>query len=462
MAAWYEQHDWIIFGGTAAGRLAAQRAARLGQRVALVEPAIGERRHWAELWVQQSRAIATGAIDWQSLNRQAQWQARQAASEAASLAALGVDYLVGDPVIEQSRRGEALVRVGDRWLRGRRWLVAVPGRSTVPAWTADCSARAYSPESIADIADRGVRPGERWLVMADSPLAIELAGALQQLGAQVTVAAASDRLLQGLPTVAADWLQAELAARSIETILRATPQQSKVLDGQTWVQIGDRALEIDCLLSDRYDLPLLPKGLAIGLPDLWERGTTDRLQLLASPALGRSAPPIYGCGAILGGYPLPDLAAAEALWVIEEGCRAAWQPSRPMRYDCQPWGVGGDWSLALVGQFQFHDSLNDHWHDPCHASLANPGDRPSSTVTANAVTLNQAIGRCHLQFDDRQRLRSAVLLAPDARSALVPVSLLLARSGSLADLAQLPAARSSAIELLRQTAIAATTLEPKA
>jgi hypothetical protein len=83
-------------------------------------------------------------------------------------------------------------------------------------------------------------------------------------------------------------------------------------------------------------------------------------------------------------------------------------------------------------------------------------------VTANAVTLNQAIGRCHLQFDDRQRLRSAVLLAPDARSALVPVSLLLARSGSLADLAQLPAARSSAIELLRQTAIAATTLEPKA
>lgn len=449
MAAWYEQHDWIIFGGTAAGRLAAQRAARAGQRVALVEPAIGESRHWAEGWVQQGPAIAAGAIDWQALHRQTRWHQRQERAEAASLAALGVDYLVGDPIIERSRRGEPVVRVGDRWLRGRRWLVAAPGRSTVPAWTAHCSARAYSPESIAAIADRGVRPGERWLVMADSPLAIELAGALQQLGAQVTVAAAGDRLLQGLPKVAADWLQAELAARSIETILRAAPQQSKVLEGQTWVQIGDRALEIDCLLSDRYDLPQLPKGLAIGLPDLWEWSTTDRLQLLAAPALGRLAPPIYGCGAILGGYPLADLAATEALWIVQEAGRPPWQPSQPLRYDCQPWGVGGDWSLAVVGQFEDRDDrMADRPPAQCHAPM-------------QTVTLNRPIGRCQLRFDQQHRLRSAILLAPEARSALVMVAQLLARSGKLADLAQVPAPPASAIELLRQTAIAAMTLEPK-
>ncbi|TAD74305.1 MAG: hypothetical protein EA001_15280 [Oscillatoriales cyanobacterium] len=454
MAAWYEQHDWIIFGGTAAGRLAAQRAARAGQRVALLEPpsqtARQTARHWAALLVQQGGAIATGALDWQGLNRQAQWHTRQGIAEAASLAALGVDYWVGDPIIERSRRGESLVRLGDRWLRGRQWLVAAPGRSTVPAWTASCSARAYTPESIAEIADRGVRPGERWLVMADSPLAIELAGALRGLGAQVTVAAAGDRLLQGLPRVAADWLQAELAARSIETILRATPQQSKVLEGQTWVQIGDRALEVDCLLSDRYDSPQLPKGLVSGLPGLWEWGTTDRLQLLVSPELGRTVPPIYGCGAILGGYPLPDLAAIEALWIVEDQDRAPWQPGPPIRYDCQPWGVGGDWSLAVVGQFEDSQDLADR-----------PRDRPTEhrDQPVQTVTLNQSAGRCQLQFDDQQQLRSAVLLVPAAHMALVAVGALLGRSGGLSDLVQLPTGGSEAIELLRQTAIVAQTLD---
>lgn len=423
MTGWYERHDWIILGGTAAGRVAAQRAAQAGQRVALVEPRGGETRQGAEVLVEQGAALAAGTIDWRSLARQVQWRDRWLADQRATLAALGVDLIVGDGILERSPRGSLRVRVGDRGLWGRRYLLAPPGRSTVPLWAEQRSVTAYTPDTIAALADRGVRPGERWLVTADSPITIELAQVLRQLGAHVTLATPGPQVLAGLPPIAAAWLQTELESQAIEVIPQAAPHQCQVLDGQPWMQIGDRAQEVDCLLTDAHYQVLLPKGFerlwprAIGAHD-WP--TNDQLQL----PLDADAP-LYGCGAILGGYPLEPIAQREALLVVENSLRALWERPQAVAYDRQPWAIRGPLPLAVVGG----------------------GDRTSRT---HALTTR--IGRCQIQFDRQQRLQGACLLAPGAIDAISAVAVLLGRSGTLQDLMLLPAAQSEAIDLLRQTA----------
>ncbi len=423
MTAWYERHDWIILGGTAAGRVAARRAAQAGQRVALVEPRGGETRSWAEVLVNQGAALATGTIDWRSLARQSQWHDRWVADQRASLAALGVDVIVGDAILDRSRQGSLRVRVDDRGLWGRRYLLALPGRSTVPLWTEQTAVAAYTPDTIAALTERGVRPGERWLVTADSPIAIELAQVLRQLGARVTVAAPGAQVLAGLPSIAAAWLQTELESQAIEVICHAAPHQCKVLDGQTWIQIGDRAQEIDCLLTDGNYQAFLPKGFerlwprAIGTHD-WP--ANDRLRL----PLGSGAA-LYGCGAILGGYPLEPIAQMEALLIVENSLRSPWQRPQAMGYEHQPWAIRGPLPLAVVGG----------------------GDRVGQTHE-----LATPIGRCQIQVDRHQRLQGACLLAPGAIDAISAVAVLLERSGTAQDLVLLPAAQSEAIDLLRQTA----------
>ncbi|HEY9690277.1 MAG TPA: FAD-dependent oxidoreductase [Coleofasciculaceae cyanobacterium] len=431
MTAWYERHDWIVLGGTAAGRVAAGRAAQAGRRVALVEPMAGETRPWAEALVNQGAALATGAIDWRSLARQAQWQDRWVADQRASLAALGVDLIVGDAILDRSRQGTLRVRVDDRGLWGQRYLLALPGRSTVPLWTEQTAVAAYTPDTIATLADRGVRPGERWLVTADSPITIELAQVLRQLGACVTLATPGPQVLAGLPPIAAAWLQTELESQAIEVIPQAAPHQCKVLEGQTWIQIGDRAREIDCLLTDGDYQALLPKGFerlwprAIGAHD-WP--ANDQLQL----PLGAD-PHLYGCGAILGGYPLEPIAQREALLIIENSLRSPWQRPQPIGYEFQPWAIRGPLPLAVVGG----------------------GDQAGQTHE-----LATPIGRCQIQFDRHRRLQGACLLAPGAIDAISAVAVLLGRSGTLQDLLLLPAAQSEAIDLLRQTAQQALALLP--
>lgn len=421
MAACYEQHDWIILGGTAAGRLAAQQATRSGLRVALIEPLESETRPWAELLVSQGAALAAGTIDWRSLQRQAQWHDRLWGDQRAALAAGGVDCLVGDGLLMR-HRNQWRVQLGDRLLAGRRCLLALPGRSTVPLWTERAPVAAYTPDTIAQLAHRGVRPGERWLVTADSPMAIELAQVLRGLGAQVTLAAAGDRVLGGLPAAAAEWLQAELEAQAIEVILRAAPQQCKVLEGQTWIQVGDRAREVDCLLTDGNYQALLPKGFeqlcprAIGIGD-WP--ANDRLQLPLAPEL-------YGCGALLGGHPIGAIAATEAQLIIRNSLQNPIQRPHCIRYEQQPWAVRGPLPLALVGG----------------------GEGPK----LRTATLTLAAGRCQIQHDRQGQLQGALLLALGAIEAISTVAALMARSGTVADLAHLPATESPAIDLLRRTA----------
>ncbi|MEO0407411.1 MAG: FAD-dependent oxidoreductase [Cyanobacteria bacterium P01_A01_bin.135] len=267
-------YNIVILGGGEVARHAARYAKRWGARVALVEPP--QATITLEALQQITAYLLTcppppTAAPLERLREAAAfaaWQAEQ--TSAATLAAQGIDVVAGPGSFVDSPRG---VRVGDRILRGRRYLVAVASTS-----------------SMAN--DLHQLPQSQIAVWGAGAQALSLAQALQRLGFTVTLGCSAPRLLPTEDPAIGQLLQAQLEAEGVRTVTSATliPQ-----DPGAGGQIRAEALTVavDRVISLESFRPVTA---ALNLP----AQVKTRPGVQVNPRLQTAHPYIYACGYALG------------------------------------------------------------------------------------------------------------------------------------------------------------------
>ena len=377
-------YDLVIIGGSAVARYAAARASTLKARVALVEAVPLEHSqeranlyHYALTeagqWLRQMQAMqnwgffreglnvtpAIASPENASLRRNAlKWAATITEAVATNewvgyslprLAASGVDVVLGQGTFwADARKGKAISQPRDRHLpvfhlngrdlRSRTYLLAPSSFSAIPPI-----------EGLDTVDYRAIdslwrHPWQtlphRLLILGGTPRSIELAQILNRLGCEITLAVSGQLLSQEDPETIA-LLQAQLEAEGVTILTQAKVTQARQLNQTTWVQAGDRALEVDALLLETGQyLDLQPLNLeSVGTK--WHPR-----RVLVNPKLQTTNPRIYACGEALGGYPLPHLAQYEADIALHN---ALFFPTSKVDYQPIPWTILTTPAFARVG-----------------------------------------------------------------------------------------------------------------
>lgn len=227
-------YDFVVIGAGAGGLTAARFAARLGARVALVERGrIGGDCTWTgcvpskslirvakaahEIRTAQRFGIVTEAFDvrMKEVRAYIQGKVRQIyeSTRPEALGREGIDILIGPAAFVNART----LHVGDRVMRGRRFLITT-GASPVVPQIAGLETVPYV--TYHHIWDNDHLP-ESLVVIGGGPLGVELAQAYHRLGSHVTIVA--PRLLPRDDPEAANTLRRVFEREGIRLIVgRAT------------------------------------------------------------------------------------------------------------------------------------------------------------------------------------------------------------------------------------------------
>ncbi len=220
-----EPFDVVVLGAGSAGLAHAQRAARHGARVALVDPGplggtcvnvgcVPKKAMWiaAEFAEAQSLAASAGfgvapaGLDWPAwIARREAYIANIRAGYARRLGEAGI------VLIDEAARfaGPRAIDTATRRLEGRHVVVATGARPRRP----DVPGAALGIDSNGFFALRALP--RRVAIAGGGYIAVELAGILRALGAEVDLFVRGPRLLDGFDDELADVLAARLRAHGI-------------------------------------------------------------------------------------------------------------------------------------------------------------------------------------------------------------------------------------------------------
>lgn len=295
------EYDLVIVGGSYAARYGAGLASQQGARVALVEPS-GVRMQPLPLGaISQREGYANEPINQEINQRQVQSSQLFPVSSASptsqdlgtlleqyrkfsellpeelslrGLSSLGVDVIVGrgefQRIESRARRTQRTqkfgFRVGQRILRSHHYLLApelvpmlpeIPGLQTVnyltvaDLMTADLGQN--NSESLEQLKKQ--LAAQSWLVMGNPYQGVEISQILQRWGKTVTLISPKVQLLPQEEPIANYLIQGQLEALGIRLITNSPVKLIRQIDGQQWVQAGDRAIEAEQLLLCPQQVP---------------------------------------------------------------------------------------------------------------------------------------------------------------------------------------------------------------
>ena len=367
-------YDLVIIGSSWEGIYAAKNAVMLQARVALVTQCdllndplincgIGEvgRLNYRladnpfaiELPVDIPSFSFRQGIDWaKEVN-----EAVQGNNSLSSLAALGVDVIVGSG--EFCRLPQLGFNVGKRKLRSRNFLLAT-GSSFKP--DLNIAPQDYlTPRQLNRVNDL-----KQVIIIGGDPTGVELAQTLSRFDKQVTLVVRQPRILPQEDLDVAILIQAQLEAEGIKIYTNCPVTQIKTIDGQKWLQAGDRALSadeiifVDCrqpnvlglnlagvgVKSDDALRPLYTKRYPKGIRYPLGR---DRQRILVDRKLQTTNPRIYACGDLIGGYSMPNVTRYEVNLILKNTLFFPWYKTN---YHSLPWAIFTQPNLARVGLTQ--------------------------------------------------------------------------------------------------------------
>ncbi len=281
------EYDLVIVGGSYTARYGAGLASQQGARVALVErssvqrqpfplEAINQKQGWLLQGSQSSQTSQAYPKDLITLLSQYQALAELLPEELSlrGLRSLGVDVIVGQGEFQRLEPGSRRTqnpqkigfRVGQRLLRSHHYLLApelvpmlpeIPGLQSVDYLTvADLMAADLgrnNSESLEQLKKQ--LAAQSWLVMGNPYQGAEISQILQQCGKTVTLISPKVQLLPQEEPIANYLIQGQLEAQGIQLITNSPVKLIRQIDGQQWVQAGDRAIEAEQLLLCSQQVP---------------------------------------------------------------------------------------------------------------------------------------------------------------------------------------------------------------
>ena len=345
------RYDLVVIGAGSAGLVAATFAARIGAKVALIErDRIGGDCTWTGCV--PSKALLKAAKVAHEVRRAADYgveatmtgvdmarvaahvkraiEGAYAAERPAVLAQKGIDVVEGSPEFLDRRT----VRVGDRALEARRFLICTGARPAIPA--------------IPGLSDVPYVTYQRWfenerlpahlLVLGAGPLGLEMALAYRRLGADVSVVG-EELLGREEPEVRS--FVAEMLGREGVRFLQGVVREVRHDGARFTVAAGDSELEGDALLVATGRKPNV-EGLHLeraGVAHSADGVTVDRY-------LRTNVRHVYAAGDVVGGPQFTHLAG----WQAFQAVRNALLPGRASGVPVVvPWVTFLDPEVARVG-----------------------------------------------------------------------------------------------------------------
>jgi pyruvate/2-oxoglutarate dehydrogenase complex dihydrolipoamide dehydrogenase (E3) component len=343
-------YDLVVIGSSWVGIYAAQQAVQLQARVALVTSCddlflpndalmintLSKIGYWNDRLANNpvtkvsARVSLTAAKD--CLNRVT--STIQTKNSLANLAALGVDVIAGKG--EFCRLPHLAFQTAHRKLRSRAFLLA-----TGANYSQIADRDAHDCLTLSQLWQNLDSLGRNIIIVGANPAALELAQTLARFDKSVTLVTAQPRILPQEESEFAFLLQAQLEAEGVKLYLNSPISQIKTIDGQKWVQAGDRALTTEQIIIADGQQPNIESLNLAGVGVKY-----DRQKVFVNRKLQTSNPHIYACGDLLGGYSLPNIARYEVNLILKNTLFFPWYR---VNYLPLPWVISTQPPFARVG-----------------------------------------------------------------------------------------------------------------
>lgn len=313
------QYDIVIVGAGPGGYIAAEEAARLGKKVAVIEKneiggtclnvgcipskAYLEHAHWLHTISKSQRYgidVEVKSIDFKSLiERKDKVVSTLQNGIASTFKSLKIDYIEGEA---QFKDGNALY-VGDKQIYYHDLILATGGRPFIPPIPGIENANYLTTDTFFNLETLP----EKLVIIGGGVIAIELAYAMEALGVNVTVLEVAKDILLTEDSDARKIVK-QAVSRFIDVhtqvkIKQVYADKVELEDGSTYpfdqllVATG-RVPNID--LAKSIDLEFDKNGRFVKVDDYYQT----------------SKPHIYAIGDIIGGYTLAHAASAEGIKAV--------------------------------------------------------------------------------------------------------------------------------------------------
>ena len=355
-------YDLVIIGSSWEGIYAAKSAVMLQARVALVTQgelfnntlinSVGEVGRLNYRLAENPFAIDLSNLPSFCFNQAIDWAKEvngevQANNSLSSLAALGVDVIVGSG--EFCRLPQLAFNVAKRKLRSRNFLLAT-GANFQP----DLNIDPQDYLTPRQLGDRDLSNLEQIIVIGGDPTSLELAQTIARFDKQVTLVIRQPRILPQEDHDIAILIQAQLEAEGIKIYADCPVTQVKTINGQKWLQAGNLALSADEIIFVDCRQPNVE---SLNLAGVGVKG--DRQRISVNRKLQTTNPNIYACGDLIGGYALPNVTRYEVNLILKNTLFLPWYKTN---YHTLPWAIFIQPNLARVGLTQ-HQARQQYGND---------------------------------------------------------------------------------------------------
>lgn len=450
-----DSYQLVVIGAGPAGLVAAETAAALGARVALVErAAIGGTSlntgcvpsksliRTARLYAEMRDAGRYGAcvpegirVDFAAaMERVRRIRAHLGGNDSAQrLVAAGVDLFFG----EARFAGPDRVRVGEARLRFGKALIATGARPDVPDIPGLREAGYLTHENVFDLTELP----RRLLVIGGGPLGCELAQAFCRLGAKTTIVQDMPLFLPREERDAAQMLSDALARDGIEVRLNTLVSAVRAEGGRTLVDLVSddyrNTVEADAILTGIGHVSNV-EGL-----DLEAAGVdgSTATGVLVDDFLRTSNPRIYAAGDVCLDHKFTHTAAASARIAVQN---ALFRGRERLSELVIPWCTFTDPEIAHVGLY---------------VREANRLDIPVKTFTIPMHEIDRAVadgeqdGFVKIHVRGRSdRILGATIAASHAGEMINGITLAMASGLGLRGLARVIHAYPTQAEAIRRAA----------
>lgn len=457
------EYNLVIIGGSFTARYAAGMAARRGIRVALVEPPLVKIQVFSlgdiyqayqnlQDFPTQGNIAPQPQGDDRSNNEAAFLRYSQTATkflqsefDLTELSHLGVDVMVGRG--EFQKLPQLAFVVNKRVLRSHRYLLAPELVSILPdipgladsGYAIPAELEIHLGNDLGTSVETALETAletnlkekepvaQSWIVMGNPYTAAEMSQFLRHLGKTVTLVSPKERLLPQEDADANALIQGEIEAAGIRLLTQSPVALIRYLEGKSWVQAGDRAIEAEKLLLCPRQIPQ-----TIGLNLATAGVQINRNSIVVNQYLQTTNPHIYACSdqSGLGAYQV-SIALKNALIL----------PIFPVNYHHQPRIIHTQPPLARIGMTE--PEARQKYGKQVMIFKEYVKDQPLAQIRGETT------GFCQLMVHRNGRILGGTIVGRQAGELISLVALAMRSRLTAGDLAQLPETNGS---LLQRTA----------
>ena len=419
------KYDLIVIGAGGAGSTAANIAAKMGKRVALIErDKLGGTclnygcdptktlLHTAHLLYHAQHASNLGlvfpqaAADWAKV----QTHVRQViktirggtlAQANAGIAANGIDLFMGDASFTSAHT----IRVGDKTLQGKRFIIATGTIPAIPEIEGLSQTGYITNEEAVSLP----KLPERLVVLGGGPIGLEFAQMFSRFGVQVVVLERAQQPLPREDRELALALCSQLTAEGIRLEFGTEMRRGESDQHGKHIHIGGQEGNEEELVADQL-LVAVGRKPALDTLNLEAAGVHFTAEgIPTSPSLRTNVAHIWAAGDITSKYQFTHVAS-------RQGKLAAHNvfAKTPRAFDDSliPWVTFTDPELARVGQSE--SDLQD-------AGIKYSVGRANFDKLDRAITNGQTFGSVKLLADAKGKILGGHILGANAGELIAPV-----------------------------------------